>query len=72
MDELYMNFNRKDYNIASNQKDMLLGCINRIFVADSDEECDRMFICAISHISDIYKYGLRRRAFENSKNIKGD
>ena len=49
-----------NYQEASNEYDMLKGCINRIFVTDDKEELPSLYGGAIYHLGQIYKYGEQR------------
>lgn len=49
-----------DYQSASNEYDMLKGCINRMFVTDDKEELPKLYGGAIYHLGQIYKYGEKR------------
>lgn len=48
------------YKEASNDYDMLKGCVNRIFVTDDMEELPRLYSGAMYHFSRIYQYGCDR------------
>lgn len=48
------------YQEASNDYDMLKGCVNRIFVTDDMEELPRLYSGAMYHFSRIYQYGCDR------------
>lgn len=48
------------YQEASNDYDMLRGCVNRIFVTDDINELPRLYASAVYHLGDIYKYGMER------------
>ena len=48
------------YQEASNDYDMLKGCVNRMFVTDDMEELPRLYSGAMYHFSRIYKYGCDR------------
>lgn len=49
-----------NYQEASNEYDMLKGCINRIFVTDDKEELPQLYGGAIYHLGQIYRYGEKR------------
>lgn len=49
-----------DYQTASNDYDMLKGCINRMFVTDDKEELPRLYGGAIYYLGQIYRYGENR------------
>ena len=49
-----------NYQEASNEYDMLKGCINRIFVTDDKEELPKLYGGAIYHLGQIYRYGEER------------
>lgn len=49
-----------DYREASNDYDMLKGCVNRIFITDDIEELPRLYSSAMYYFSRIYKYGCDR------------
>lgn len=48
------------YKEASNDYDMLKGCVNRIFVTDDINELPHLYASAVYHLGDIYKYGMER------------
>lgn len=49
-----------DRQHASNEYDMLKGCVNRLFVTDDIDELPRLYRGAIYHLGEIYEYGLER------------
>lgn len=55
------------YQEASNDYDMLKGCVNRIFVTDDMEELPHLYAGAVYHLGDIYKYGMERLKGRNEK-----
>ena len=56
-----------DYQKASNDYDMLKGCVNRIFVTDDKEELISLYTSAIHYLSLIFLYG-KERFSERSEN----
>lgn len=56
-----------DYQEASNDYDMLEGCINRMFVTDDIKEMPHLYAGAVYHLGDIYKYGMERLERRNEK-----
>lgn len=59
-----------DYQDASNEYDMLKGCVNRMFVTHDKEELPRLRQGALYHLGLIYQYGVDRLAApaEDNKN----
>lgn len=46
-----------DYQKASNDYDMLKGCVNRIFVTDDKEELISLYGSSLHYLSLIFLYG---------------
>lgn len=49
-----------EYQKASNEYDMLKGCVNRIFVTNDKEELPALYAGALNHLSLIFLYGKER------------
>lgn len=56
-----------DYQEASNNYDMLKGCVNRIFVTDDKEELISLYGGALHYLSLLFLYG-KERFSERSEN----
>ena len=56
-----------NYQEASNEYDMLKGCINRMFVTDDKEELPDLYGGAIYHLGQIYRYGEKRFSERSEK-----
>lgn len=56
------------YQEASNEYDMLKGCIDRIFVSHDINELPHLYAGAVYHLGDIYKYGMERLRGKEDKN----
>lgn len=50
----------KRYQKASNDYDMLKGCVNRLFVTDDSAELPRLYESAKYYLDRIYNYGIDR------------
>lgn len=59
-----------DHQKASNDYDMLKGCVNRMFVTDDKEELPKLHQGALYYLGLIYQYGVDRLAdpAEDKKN----
>lgn len=59
---MYMNTpeGHKRYQKASNDYDMLKGCVNRMFITDDREELPRLYESAKRYLDLIYDYGCKR------------
>lgn len=59
-----------DYQKASNNYDMLKGCVNRMFVTDDMKELPKLHQGALYYLGLIYQYGVNRLAdpVEDNKN----
>lgn len=51
-----------DYKEASNEYDMLKGCVNRIFVTQDKDELVSLYSGAVYHLSRVFSYGRGRFA----------
>ena len=49
-----------DYQEASNNYDMLKGCVNRIFVTDDKDELVSLYAGALHYLSLLFLYGKER------------
>lgn len=56
-----------DYQEASNNYDMLKGCVNRIFVTDDKEELISLYGGALHYLSLLFLYGKERFSERSEK-----
>lgn len=57
-----------DYQEASNDYDMLKGCVNRMFVTHDKKEVEEMYESAICFLGRIKRYGMERLREKEDKN----
>lgn len=63
---LYSEKAPEEYQEASNNYDMLKGCVNRMFVSDDLTELPKLHAGALHYLEKIYTYGKKRLEDRNA------